>query len=137
MINYNNAVDEKRRAGKDLINTHLGIAPSDGNVMRYLTIAVPQYIKNLQCNYLITLDYIEIFLQIFNYSNISKNVKPESSRGGMSGRRKFIFNAFLVYLCLNHVSGEEVNAETSDELLSVRSLRNWVGKKSFHQGKLV
>ena len=91
----------------------------------------------MECNHLITLDYIEIFLQFFNYSNISKNVKPESNRGGMSGRRKFIFNAFLVYLCLNLVSGEEVNDETSDELLSVRSLRNWVGKKSFHQGKLV
>ena len=78
-----------------------------------------------------------MILQISNYSNISKNVKPESNRRGMSGKRKFIFKAFLVYLCLIHVSGEESNNEASDELLSVRSLRNWVGKKSFYQRKLV
>jgi len=91
MVLCNNSVDEKRKAGKNLIKIHLGVAPSDEHVMR----------------------------------KFSKNVKPEFNRRGMPGSKKLIFNAFLVYFWLNHVAGEEMNDAASDELLSVRSLRNW------------
>ena len=76
-----------------------------------------------------------IFLLFLNYSKFSKNVKPEFNRRGMPGSKKLIFNAFLVYFWLNHVAGEEMNDAASDELLSVRSLRNWVSKTFYFSNK--
>ena len=76
-----------------------------------------------------------IFLLFLNYSKFSKNVKPEFNRRGMPGSKKLIFNAFLVYFWLNHVAGEEMNDAASDELLSVRSLRNWVSRTVYFSNR--
>ena len=91
---------------------------------------------NMLYNYMTSSDWLLIiFLLFLNYSKFSKNVKPEFNRRGMPGSKKLIFNAFLVYFWLNHVAGEEMNDAASDELLSVRSLRNWVSKTVYFSNK--
>ena len=137
MVLCNNSVDEKRKAGKNLIKIHLGVAPSDEHVMRYVSIYTSLYIRYVvMLNYMTSSDWLLIiFLLFLNYSKFSKNVKPEFNRRGMPGSKKLIFNAFLVYFWLNHVAGEEMNDAASDELLSVRSLRNWVSKTVYFSNK--
>jgi len=59
----------------------------------------------------------------------SKNLKNErlapKHRGMPPSIKVFIFHVLLVCLCLNDVSGEDVINAGNDQLLSVRSIRNW------------
>ena len=70
--------------------------------------------------------YFHIYI-IYNYSKNLKNERVTPNHWGMPPLIKvLLMHALLVFICLNDVSGEEVSNAGNDQLLSVRSIRNWV-----------
>ena len=70
------------------------------------------------------------YLFYFVFSKTSKDEKITLSYRGMpSSMKVFLVNILVAFICLSQVAGEDQIGNGKDELLSVRSLRNWVSKK--------
>ena len=69
------------------------------------------------------------YVAISYFSKVSRDEKITLNHRGMPRSMKiFLVNILVACLCLNQVAGEDQIGNGKDELLSVRSLRNWVSK---------